>query len=167
MNASEEAANTKAVADILNNPNPDKYIDYAGADGHTIKLTHNASAKNVSYAQVIKFIEEDRTNERPYIPGVYTCGDFAETVQHNAENAGIKCAWVSVNFTSGPGHACNAFNTTDEGIVYIDCTNGNSYSSDAIVNIIDGKQYKPKSISEHSNLIYQSMGIIKDHNVIW
>ena len=54
------------------------------------------------------------------------CSDFAEDVHNNAKAAGIKAAWVSIAFEGNDeGHACNAFETTDRGLVYIDCTGDN------------------------------------------
>lgn len=51
------------------------------------------------------------------------CADFAEVLHNNAELFGIKAAWVAVDFEEeGPGHALNAFRTTDRSLVFIDCT---------------------------------------------
>jgi len=46
-------------------------------------------------------------------------------VHNNAEAAGIKAAWISIYFEGDDeGHACNAFQTVDRGLIYIDCTSG-------------------------------------------
>lgn len=100
---------------------------YVGADGHRITLVQNVSAIDPTYAQLLKIIASDTTDQIVYTKGQFTCGDFAERVQHNAENAGIRCAWVSVDFTDAEGHACNAFKTIDRVLVFIDCTNGDAY----------------------------------------
>ncbi len=51
------------------------------------------------------------------------CADFAEDVHNNAEAKGIRAAWVGIEFReAGDGHALNAFETTDRGLVYVDCT---------------------------------------------
>ena len=52
----------------------------------------------------------------------YVCSGFSQDLHNNAEKAGIKCAWVGCEFTQGEGHAFNEIQTTDKGIVYIDCT---------------------------------------------
>jgi hypothetical protein len=52
------------------------------------------------------------------------CGSFAETLHNNAEQEGIRAAWVAIDFEDGETHALNAFDTTDEGIVFVDCTGG-------------------------------------------
>jgi hypothetical protein len=140
---------------------------YIGADGHKINLVHNSKTINPTYDQMVSFICQDTTNERPYIPESYTCGDFAETVQNNAENAGYKCAWISIDLQGGEGHACNAFNTSDRGVVFVDCTGGGISDSDAIVYVNDGSPYTPKPISGSSNIIYSSMGTVKDYTIFW
>lgn len=142
-------------------------VYYVGADGHRITLIHNSKAVNPTYAQMVDFICQDTTNEHQYLPGSYTCGDFAETVQNNAENAGYKCAWVTIDLQEGEGHACNAFNTTDRGVVFVDCTGGGVCNSDAIVDIKDSYPYTPKPISGSSNIIYSSKGTVKDYIIFW
>jgi hypothetical protein len=45
------------------------------------------------------------------------------------------------------GHALNAFETTDRGFVFIDCTSSNhGVNSDKIVDVEVGKEYVPRSI---------------------
>jgi hypothetical protein len=61
----------------------------------------------------------------PEFKRAYTCADFAEDVHNNAEAAGIRAAWVAIELEGqGEGHVCNAFETTDRGLIYIDCTGG-------------------------------------------
>lgn len=104
---------------------------HLGGDGEPIELINNPSAANPTYDELIAFIQEDTTDtndylENPYIG--YVCADFAEDVHNNAEAARIRAAWVSISFEGDEeGHACNAFDTTDLGLVYIDCT-GQSFS---------------------------------------
>ena len=92
----------------------------------------------------------------------FTCGDYAEQVQNNAENAGIKCAWVGIDFTQGGGHACNAFNTTDKGLIFIDCTTGDYI----IKNMAIGNIYQPVQITKDNSII-EPMGTIQDYDIHW
>lgn len=105
------------------------YIDgviECGGDREPIVLVNSANATNPTYAELVAFIIDDTTNTLPYIKGGpegYVCADFAEKVHNNAEAAGIRVAWVGVEFEDDiEGHALNAFETTDKGLVYIDCT---------------------------------------------
>lgn len=118
-------------------PSNSKYIyeDGAilvGADGEPIELINNSSATNPTYAMLVDFINEDPTDEGAYMDFDSdsefaflgrTCGDFAEMVHNNAEAAGIRAALVTIDFEGQDvGHALNAFETTDKGLIYIDCT---------------------------------------------
>lgn len=90
-----------------------------------INLVNSQSAMNPTWEQLLRFVESDITDEQTYVEGEYMCGDFAETLHNNAEKEGIRAAWVAVDFADSTiGHALNAFNTVDQGIVFVDCTGG-------------------------------------------
>jgi len=97
-----------------------------GGDGEPIMLVDNPDAVDPTYAELVAFIEQDTTDANDYLvhPRIgYVCADFAEDVHNNAEAAGIRAASVSVDFEGGgDGHALNAFDTIDMGLIYIDCT---------------------------------------------
>jgi len=97
-----------------------------GGDGEPIVLVNNLNATDPTYAELVAFIVRDTTNTNDYIkggPDGYVCADFAEVVHNNAEAAGIRAAWVTLIFEGDDeGHALNAFETTNKGLVYIDCT---------------------------------------------
>ena len=124
-----------------------------GADGGAIILTNNATAADPTFNELVAFILEDTTDRREYItdgPGAFVCADFAEAVHNNAEAAGIRAGWVSLTFDgTKEGHALNVFETSDKGLVYIDCTNSggtdnsesDARSRDAIAYIETGKKY--------------------------
>ncbi len=96
---------------------------YVKRPGEYIYLANNADASNVSFEKLKAFIVADQTDRGLYIPGIQMCGYFAETLHNNAERAGIRAAVVIVEFEDGSApHALNAFETTDLGLVYIDCT---------------------------------------------
>jgi hypothetical protein len=137
-------------------------INYIGEDGHEIILDENTNATDVRYDQLISFIRADQTDSIHYERGVFTCGDYAEMVHNNAEKAGIRCAFVGIHFVNdGVGHACNAFNTTDQGVIYIDCTDGDS----ALVAHV-GQDYVPQDITQ-SGYTYKSIGTIEKITLIW
>jgi hypothetical protein len=85
-----------------------------------VVLENNSSAQNPTWNELMLFLEQDDTDSELY--GFMLCGGFAELVHNNAESAGIASAFVAINFEEGIGHALNAFNTIDRGLVYIDCT---------------------------------------------
>lgn len=86
-----------------------------------VNLRNTPDAKNISFTELKSFIRRDDTSEKLYL--IMHCVDFAELLHNNAERAGIKAAFVTINFKGEEiGHALNAFKTTDKGLVYIDCT---------------------------------------------
>ncbi len=98
-----------------------KVVD-AGDVGN-VHLISNPAAVNPSWQQLKDFIQQDKTDEDTYNPIVNPCGAFAETLYNNAEANGIRAAFVAITLEgSDIGHACNAFDTTDMGMVYVDCT---------------------------------------------
>ena len=92
------------------------------AKGQPITLQNNPQAKDVSFQQVLAFVQSNQVNQLPYRTGQFACTEFAVALHDAAEAAGIRCALVGVRFQRGAGHALNAFLTTDKGLVYIDCT---------------------------------------------
>ena len=152
-------------------PKRDGYF-YVGADYEKIRLINNPNATNPTHDELINFIKMDKTDEIEYIEEVYTCGDYAETLHNNAEEAGIKAAWVSVDFyDDNESHALNAFETTDEGLVYVDCT-----MYDKLINSLNiGEKYQPLSLdnsivaSENDYYIetYAPMGTISNVEIYW
>jgi len=100
------------------------------------------------------------------------CADFAERLHNEAEMAGIRCAYVSVEL-SGVGHALNAFQTTDRGLIYIDDTGkvgGYGPSNcDKAVDVQIGQQYIPISLFPESGWsdIWESIGTVTDILITW
>ncbi|MCR4393994.1 MAG: hypothetical protein NUV31_06460 [Dehalococcoidales bacterium] len=131
-----------------------------------IVLENNPAARNPVWQELKSFLAADKTDEKMYVPGVFMCGGFAETLHNNAEKAGIRAALVTVDFVDGSiGHALNAFKTTDRGLVYIDCTGRglqsflpgkeNVYNSwDKIAYVSKGKEYGTLGIINNDSFDY-------------
>lgn len=91
--------------------------------GEPIHLINNKDAADPTWQQLITFLLADKTDQEDYSVISFPCGAFAEEVHNNAEAAGVRAAWVAVDFTDNPEvHALNAFETIDKGLVFIDCT---------------------------------------------
>jgi hypothetical protein len=156
-------ASTKVVYPCINNAYE------IGADGHRIKLVNCKDATNPSYAELLAFIRADKTDEKVYDFESYLCSDYAETLHNNAEKAGYRCAWVGINFTGGEGHALNAFNTTDNGTVFIDSTGQYPKESgnwDKIVKVKVGKPYVPVALFR-TGYTYCRTGIVEKIHTFW
>ncbi|MEM2210934.1 MAG: hypothetical protein QW372_05775 [Nitrososphaerales archaeon] len=80
--------------------------------------------RNPTYQEVKKFLKEDKTNEKRYIPNVYTCEDFSADVNNNAEKIGFRCGFVILHFKGTEyGHALIVFETIDRDLIYIEPQN--------------------------------------------
>ena len=110
-------------------------IRSSGGDGQPIILDENPDATDPTWADLVDFLETDATDDIPYELGSFVCGDYAETLHNNAEDAGIRAAYVPVRLNQEPGHALNAFNA-DGATVFIDAING-----DKVAYIEVGKDY--------------------------
>lgn len=147
----------------------------AGADGHLIKLVNNPDATDPTWNELKAFLAKDATDQQTYSFASFVCADFAEMLHNNAEAAGIRAAYVVVEL--GPssyysmygGHALNAFQTTDMGLVYIDCTapiDNYGGSADKIVDVQVGEPYIPESVFPHGGWYWSSMGVVEEIEVI-
>jgi len=147
----------------------DNYV-VVGADNEYIELTNNPEAQDVAWSQLRQFLRNDDTDEVIYDDDSFVCADFAEMLHNNAEEAGIRAAYVVIDFVEeGPGHACNAFYTTDLGLVYIDCTGTEegSVNADKRVEIAVGEQYIPKLIFRGLASGWYNMGEVDEYWIIW
>jgi len=98
-------------------------LPYNGTYGFNVILENNPGAVDPTWEQVVAFLKSDRTDEMDYVEGDFMCGSFAQDVHNNAEKAGIRAAWVGIDLAGEPvGHAVNAFNTTDRGLIFTDST---------------------------------------------
>jgi hypothetical protein len=105
-----------------------------------VALVDNPSARNPTWTQLMAFLSQDQTDTHTYIRNVYDCSQFSRDVHNNAEAAGIRTAEVQVDFSNETdGHALNAFLTTDQGLVYVDCT---PEGPDKIARVKAGKVYR-------------------------
>jgi hypothetical protein len=112
------------------------------------------------------------------------CADFAERLHNNAEKAGIRCGYVSLDMSgytdplnlgiaSNSGHACDAFETTDKGLVFIDCTgtsgNYGPGNNDTIVDIKVGQEYNPQYLFPNGGWYMENgaMGMVANMEIIW
>lgn len=87
---------------------------------------------NVNYSTLISFIENDTTNLHEYSLS-YVCVDFALDLLHNASLQNISSGFVILSYHESQEHAITCFNTTDDGIIYIEPQNDNDITSDITI----------------------------------
>lgn len=76
--------------------------------------------RNPTYSELRDFLEQDRTAEREYQEGVYTCVDFVGDLNNNAKDEGFRAAYVYIEFPGDRAHSVAAFETVDKGLIYIE-----------------------------------------------
>jgi exonuclease VII small subunit len=137
-----------------------------------INIINQTTAVNTTWDRVQSFILADDTDRNLYISDVYVCGEFASDVHNNAELAGIRCALVAIEFSNG-WHACNAFKTTDRGLVFVDCTGVRDgcgpYNCDKTVIVKLADDYIPVSMVPQPGwqTTWENMGMILDVQIYW
>jgi hypothetical protein len=114
----------------------------------------------------------DQTDRILYNDSTFVCADFAETLYNNAEKERIRAGYVTIDFGSGtPLHACNAFETTDKGLIYIDDTGTRSggINADKTVEIAVGQEFTPVSIFPNPGYgtTWDSLGTVSCFKVTW
>jgi hypothetical protein len=117
-----------------------------------------------TYSEAMNFIRTDKTNSKRYNEDTFNCAHYSLVVNNNSESVGIRCACVIVNLSGEEGHALVAFNTTDEGILYIEP------QSDEKVNLKVGKDYWADCVVERSSryrYLRDSDNIVEGYELYW
>ncbi len=148
----KQAANNNA--DILESNSTENEVEKQNTipcqltkDGH-IKLVNNPKAHNPTLNELLDFLRKDDTNHNVYNTASMRSGDFATLVQNKAAKWDIRCGVVIITFNSRNGFICNIFETTDNGIVYIDCTgNPEGTGHDKIAKFDRGQDYTIEDIN--------------------
>ena len=123
-----------------------------------IDLINNPQATNPTRQQLLSFLASDQTDKENYDAIFHPCGVFAEKIHNNAEAAGIKAAWVAFDFGDlADGHACNAFQTTDCGLIFVDCTGEDSLSK-AMTPIVPQNGIVWGNIDNSDKIAYVEIG---------
>lgn len=130
-------------------------LDYEELEESCAGLTAAAELKSPTWAELKEFLENDETDKGIYRPGEYDCTGFALALRDRARQAGIRAAFVEIGFYEGSGHAVNAFQTTDKGLVYIDSSGkAEPGDYDTVGYIETGKVYGRIDISEAEGFTY-------------
>lgn len=119
-----------------------KYYD-TNATMDRMYIHNTPDARNRTYQEVMDFILSDNTDQRIYDDANFVCIDFAVAVHDNAERQNVSTGVITCEIGSIL-HALDVFNTTDRGLVYIDCTGARAgepaHNYDKIASI-DGVYY--------------------------
>lgn len=141
---------------------------------------YNSAESHVDLQNVQAIIDG---TAQPGAPDI--CSDFAERLHNDAELAGIRCAFVALDVTgytdpshlgipADSGHACDAFQTTDRGLIYVDDTGtpAGAARPTRMVSTVDinvGQEYIPINLFPEKGwqAAGASMGTVSDVQVVW
>lgn len=77
--------------------------------------------RDITFAELKRFLKQDQVDKKQYIRGTFDCKHFAKELLLSARRKGIRAAFVFIEFEGDPiGHALNAFETTDSGLIYVE-----------------------------------------------
>ena len=89
------------------------------AEGVEVGLGHGYTLRDPTYKEAVTFLRKDRTDRNKYVEDTYVCSHFARDACNNAEEEGLRCAFVELRFGEG-GHSIIAFDTIDEGLLFFE-----------------------------------------------
>ena len=112
-----------------------------------------STLRDPTWLELKEFIENDNTDTLLYMEGSFDCEGFAITLRDRAWRYGFRCAFVALNFAGTRGHALNAFQTTDKGIVYVDVT-----EHDKIAYVQIGQPYGTISLNAAKSEYFDCYG---------
>jgi hypothetical protein len=164
----------------VNTPTWSESIQVSNATGAAVVLTNYKNATDPTWDSLMAFLKADDTIKTRYVFPDFTCADFARTLHDKAEAKGIKCGFVAVEFynrtmdysiydngdgnfsppTRSPdtGHALNAFNTVDRGLVYVDASSDADFVGDKpevrIAYLEEGQELNEIDLNWAANISY-------------
>jgi hypothetical protein len=89
---------------------------------NSIYDTKESKLRNPTWTELKTFLENDNTNKLIYSDS-FDCSGFSTELFKRARDYGFRVAIVEIEFEKNEtGHALNAFQTTDKGLIYVDNT---------------------------------------------
>jgi len=128
-------------------------------EGVGASLGHGYTLRDPTYKEAVTFFRQDKTDENEFVEdtyGVYVCSHFARDVCNNAEEEGLRCAFVGLRYSDG-GHSIIAFDTIDRGLIFFEP------QFDDEVKLIMNQSYS--QLNNYQNPDYDDT--IEDILVIW
>ena len=106
--------------------------------------------RDPTYSEMKQFLRTDTTDKNEYIEGSYTCTDYAADLNNNAMKAGYNVAYTYIEYPDGTGHAIDAFQTVDKGLIFIEP------QYDEEVQVAIGSSYSEENgyqVSDHNDTV--------------
>ena len=106
--------------------------------------------RDPTYSEMKQFLRTDATDKNEYVEGTYTCTDYAADLNNNAMQAGYNTAYAYIEYPDGTGHAIDAFQTVDKGLIFIEP------QYDEEVQVVIGSSYSEQNgyqASDHDDTV--------------
>lgn len=100
------------------------YEDLQASYNNLLAGVKKSTLGNPTWSELKDLLERDDTDTLLYVEDSFDCSGFAITLRDRAWKYGIRCAYVEVGFFEEKGHALNAFETIDKGLIYVDNVKG-------------------------------------------
>lgn len=113
-----------------------EYDSLKEAYNNLTKNNAQTGLRNPSWAELKEFVKNDNIDGVTYNLNTFACSGYAIILRDRARKLGYRCAFVQVAFPGTAGHALTAFQTTDMGLIYIDCT-----EADKVAYVKEGQSY--------------------------
>lgn len=125
------------------------FIHYGVGPANEVSCLLN-NVENPTFNEMILFIAIDKTDTHPYTES-YVCHHFTHTVIMNAKQQGIQAGYVTL-YNKPNGHAIVAFQTTDQGLYFVEPQSDNLISEKEMEQMVAEKCYRsdpqnPKGIT--------------------
>lgn len=142
--------------------NLEEKISAVKSELQSLKKGDRYDLHDPTYSEVEDFLQDDKTDQNEYIEGEYICVDYASDVNKNAMKEGIQCAFVDIRFPAS-AHAIVAFNTTDEGLIFVEPQN------DTIIPDLEQGQEYYQILDKHTsqNFVGSSNDLIQRIIIVW
>jgi len=131
-------------------------VDEAYDDGYVQGVIDGVgrgfNVRDPTYDETLQFIASDQTDKNDYDEDSYYCFHFTADVEKNAFKQGYRCGFVYMEFSLASAHAIVCFNTTDQGLIFIEP------QTDEIVNVAVGEFYE---------CVEFWVGTIKNYVIVW
>lgn len=141
-------------------------------NGTQIVVTENRNATDPGYWQLLSFLADDDTDYGVYEPG-HECTSFAVELNNHAEACHIKAHLVLIRLSNAPLHMIVAFDTADNGTVYVDDTGLTQEEIDdsvlvapRIANVTVGSEYMWHYIDPYDFDADPGMGVVENVTII-
>ena len=127
-----------------------------------LKIDGKQILHNPTHDEAMDFIKNDETDKNSYDDNYYNCGHFSRDFNNEAEQNGLICAYVEISLNGSVPHAIVAFNTTDQGLVFIEP------QTDEIVNLqINLDYWNECIITNNPQYEYDPDNIVIDYRLYW